>query len=168
MVVVAFKRFFWWRNFTAVYRDGVFEYLHFNAELFKELFNKYAPNGIRCEQAFNVTKKVKIAADVTSATYHISGINKFDVFSVLNADTFIVEDKHSGQKEVKDKILSLSFDGDVLVAKLAFGNNTLRPDYLANALVNTYGGNDVDIIKVGASFLNDLDVASYLEKTQCL
>ena len=139
-----------------------------NAELFKELFNKFAPSGIRCERAFNVTKKAKIASEITSATYVIYGINKFDVSSVLTANSFIIEDKHGNLKEVKEKILSLSFDGNDLIAKLAFGNDTLRPDYLASALIKKYGGSSVDIIKTGSSFLNDLDVADYLEKTQCL
>ncbi|MBO5850920.1 MAG: DUF2344 domain-containing protein [Clostridia bacterium] len=138
-----------------------------NASLFKELFNKFAPNGIKCEECFNVTKKAKIASDVTTAIYKISGLNKFDVNDVLLKNEFFIENKKGEQKEVRSKIVSLCFDENNLLATLKFGNDTLRPDYLANKLVSLYGGGDIDIVKEDARFLDGLDLESYLKVSGC-
>lgn len=139
-----------------------------NAELFKELFNKFAPNGIRCERCFNVTKKAKIASAVTTATYRISGINHFDVAEVLSSSEFFIENKKGEQKEVRSKIVSLCFDGSDLLATLKFGNDTLRPDYLSKKLLSLYGGSDVDIVKESAHFLDGLDLLDYLKISGCM
>ena len=138
-----------------------------NASLFKELFNKFAPNGIKCEECFNVTKKAKIASDVTTAIYKISGLNKFDVNDVLLKNEFFIENKKGEQKEVRSKIVSLCFDENNLLATLKFGNDTLRPDYLASKLVSLYGGGDIDIVKEDARFLDGLDLESYLKVSGC-
>ncbi len=139
-----------------------------NAGLFKKLFNEFAPNGIKCEECFNVTKKAKIASDVTTAIYKISGLNKFDVNDVLLKNEFFIENKNGEQKEVRSKIVSLCFDESNLLATLKFGNDTLRPDYLANKLVSLYGGSDIDIVKEDARFLDGLDLETYLKVSGCL
>ena len=133
------------------------------ADGFVEKFNACAPKGIRCVRAFNTDKKVKVASGVTSAVYQIKGIPYFDVNEVLNGDSFTIVDKKGEEKEVKDKILDLYFEGDSLFAKLKFGNDTLRPDYLSNRLMELYGGEHIDIVKVSAQFLDGLSVTEYLE-----
>ena len=134
---------------------------------FKQKFNACAPKGIRCINVYEATKKVSIAAHITSATYEITGLNKFDVNEVLKSDTFVITDKNSKQKEVRDKIISLSYNGDTLVATLKFGNDTLRPDYLVAKLKSIYGGERVDVIKKSVQFKENLDVLSYLEQIKC-
>ena len=134
-----------------------------SSEGFKEKFNACSPKGIKCVRAFDTAKKAKVAADITSATYQIKGIPYFDVNEILNCETFMVVDKKGEEKNVKDKILSLNFDGDTLIAKLKFGNDTLRPDYLSATLVSMYGGEHIDIIKTGVEFLNGLTVTEYLQ-----
>lgn len=134
---------------------------------FKERFNQSSPKGIKCVRAFETDKKVKVAADITSALYEIKGINKFDISEVLNASSFTIVDKKGELKEVRDKILSLYFENDVLYAKLKFGNDTLRPDYLCNRLAEIYGGEHIDIVKKSVEFLDGLEVLDYLEKLKC-
>ena len=134
-----------------------------NAETFKALFNQFAPSGIKCEECFNTSKKAKIASDVTTATYKITGLNNFDVNDILLKQEFFVEDKKGNKKEVRNKIVSLSFVENTLFATLKFGNDTLRPDYLATALKAIYGGDNIDIIKEDAHFLNGLSLQAYLQ-----
>lgn len=136
-------------------------------ENFKERFNLASPKGIKCVRAFETYGKVKVAADITSALYEIKGLNKFDVNEILNANSFTIVDKKGELREVKDKILSLYFEGDVLYAKLKFGNDTLRPDYLCNRLFEIYGGEHIDIIKKSVEFLDGLEVFDYLERLKC-
>ncbi len=138
-----------------------------NIKDFKEKFNLASPKGIKCENVFETYGKVKVASDITSALYEIRGLNKFDVNEVLNAETFTIIDKKGELKEVKDKILSLYFEGDVLYAKLKFGNDTLRPDYLSNRLAEIYGGEHIDILKKSVEFLDGLKVFEYLERLKC-
>ena len=136
----------------------------YNGEDFLELFNKNSPKGIRCEEVYFVDKKVGIASDISSAIYEISGINYFDVNEILSSDTFTVFDKRAEQeKEVRDRIKNLYFEGDKLYAELAFGNVTLRPDYLIEKLFKCYGGSHPYAIKKSARFLDGLEIKDYIE-----
>lgn len=118
-----------------------------DAEKFKELFNEYAPKNIRCEKAFTVSKKCNVAGIIDGARYRISGINRFNVSEVLNAESFMIIDKKGNEKDVKNKIKSLEFIGNDLLAKLTAGNETLRADIFAETLKNKYGGEHIGIIK---------------------
>lgn len=144
------------------------EYLVLDADItaseFIEKFNGATPDGIVCSSAYEIPKKVNIASDITSAIYEIRGLNAFDVDDVLKASEFTVEDKRYGEKQVRDKILSLKFENGVLIAQLKFGNETLRPDYLAEKLVSLYGGEHVDITKKSVKFLNGLSFSEYVEQ----
>lgn len=137
-----------------------------NSETFKTLFNAYAPDGIKCEECYNTQKRLSVAADVTTATYVISGLNTFDVSEVLSMQEFYVEDKKGNKREVRSKIVSLKFDNSNLIATLKFGNDTLRPDYLASSLQTLYGGSNIDIIKEDAHFLNGLSLEEYVENSK--
>lgn len=130
---------------------------------FIDKFNACSPLGIKATEIYFSNVKLNVASDITSATYIISGLNKFDVNEVLNASTFTVPDKHSVEKEVKDRIISLYFDGDDLIATLKFGNVTLRPDALAKKLKTLYGGEKINIIKQDVKFLNDLTCDEYVK-----
>lgn len=133
-------------------------------ENFKEKFNNCSLKGIKCVESFYTEKKIKVASDIESAIYSFKGFTPFSCNEILDMDTFIVIDKNGKEREVRDKILNLEFIGDTLYAKLKFGNDTLRPDYLANKLVETYGGEHINIVKESVRFLNDLTDIEYLEK----
>ncbi len=130
---------------------------------FLERFNNFSPKGIKCEEVFVTDKKVGVASDIISATYEITGFKPFDVDEVLSKKEFFIVDKKGNEKEVRDKILSLNFVENRLIARLSFGNNVLRPDYLVSALLKVYEGENIDIIKKSVSFLGDTDAKTYLE-----
>ena len=130
---------------------------------FKENFNKCSLKGIRCIDAFYTEKKVKVASDIESATYSFKGFKPFDVKEILESETFEIIDKNGASKDVRNKIITLNFVGDVLYAKLKFGNDTLRPDYLANKLLTLYGGEHIDIVKESVNFIGNLVDIEYLE-----
>ncbi len=133
-------------------------------EDFVEKFNNSSPLGIKATNIFFTKNKLNIASDITSATYVISGLNKFDVNQVLNASSFTVLDKHSGEKEVIDRIISLKFADDYLIATLKFGNVTLRPDAFANKLKTLFGGDKINIVKQDVRFLNNLTCEEYIKE----
>lgn len=135
----------------------------YNGDDFKELFNSKTPKGIKCVEAYNVNKKVNVAADITSAIYHIKGLNYFDVNEVLNAKSFIVRDKKQGEKEAIDKIISLNWYNDVLIAEFKFGNDNLRPDVFVEKIIELYGGEHALVVKKDVKFLNGKSVEEYLE-----
>ncbi len=135
----------------------------YNNKDFVNIFNDCSPLGLKATEIYFTDTKLNIANDITSATYKISGLNKFNVNEVLNANSFTVLDKHSGEKEVKDRIISLYFDGDDLIATLKFGNITLRPDTFSNKLKALYGGDKIDIIKLDVKFLNNLTCEEYIK-----
>lgn len=135
-----------------------------SASEFIEKFNANAPGGIVCTRAYEIPKKVNIASDITSAVYEIRGLNTFNENEVLKAKEFFVMDKRAGEKEVREKIVSLKFVGETLVCELKFGNETLRPDYLAEKLKTLYGGEHIDIIKKSVKFLDGLSFIEYVDK----
>ena len=139
----------------------------YKSEDFQELFNRNSPKGIRCEEVYFVDKKVGIVSDISSAIYEISGINHFDVNDILSSDSFTVFDKRAEQeKEVRDRVKNLYFDGDKLYAELAFGNVTLRPDYLIEKLVKCYGGSHPFAIKKSVRFLGGVKISDYIESVK--
>ncbi len=133
-----------------------------SADGFLEKFNAFSPKGIKCVEVYKTNKKVKVASHIETATYHIKGLNLFNVDDVLSKKEFFVIDKNGKEKEVRDKIVSLQFDGDMLIAKLKFGNDTLRPDYLAQKLQKVYGGEHIDILKKSVNFIGDFTSSEYL------
>lgn len=138
-----------------------------SSEGFKERFNKCSPKGIKCEAVYETEKKINVASDIIFADYEIEGIPYFDVNEILSKNEFFVVDKKQNERQVRDKIVSLKFDKNKLIARLKFGNETLRPDYLVNKLKEIYGGDHVDIIKKDVRFLGDTNVEKYLENIKC-
>ena len=138
-----------------------------SAEGFKEKFNAFSPKGIKCEEVFETDKKVGVASDIIYADYEITGLNVFDVNEVINLKEFFITDKKGIEKEVRDKIISLKFDKNTLIARLKFGNDTLRPDYLVQKLQSIYGGEHIDVLKKSVGFKGNTDAKTYLENLQC-
>lgn len=123
---------------------------NFPAEKFIDLFNENAPLGFRCTAALNTDKKVNLQAMMDSAEYLIKGVNRFDVKEVLDKTAFYATDKRGEVKDVRDRILDLKWCDNGLIALLSFGNSTLRPDVMGDALIEEYGGNDLDVEKLNA------------------
>ena len=134
----------------------------YNAQDFIKVFNQNAPRGIECLWAINCNKKPNLQALTDSAEYLITGINCFDVNEFLQKDSILATDKRGEQKEIRDKILDLKFSDNGLIARLSFGNTTLRPDVLSEKLVELYGGNDIDVIKLRC-FIKDKTVEGWLQ-----
>lgn len=131
-------------------------------ENFIEKFNNCSPLGIKAQNVYFVNTKLNIANDITSATYSISGLNSFDVNEVLSLNEFIILDKNGKEKNVRDRILSLRFENDILISSLKAGNENLRPDVFSNKLKTIYGGGSLNIIKEDVKFLNNLSVTDYI------
>ena len=130
---------------------------------FKTLFNLKSPKGIKCIEAYETTKKINVVSDVECAEYVISGLNKFNELDILNAESFIVADKKKGEKEARDKIISLKWQGDDLICVFKFGNENLRPDVFIEKVVSLYGGNNVTVVKTDVIFKNNKKLKEFLE-----
>ncbi len=135
-----------------------------SANGFLERFNAFTPKGIKCVEVWETEKKAKVASEIESATYYINGLNFFDVNEVLSKKEFTIIDKNGNEKEVRDKIISLYFDGETLIATLKFGNDTLRPDYLTQKLEQLYGGEHIDVLKKSVTFTGGLTTDEYIKK----
>ena len=125
-------------------------------------FNNNAPRGIKCLWAINCAKKPNLQALMDGAEYQISGINHFDTQTLLAEASIMATDKRGEQKEIRDKILDLKFTDNGLIARLSFGNTTLRPDVLGEKLVSLYGGEDIDVLKTRC-FIKDKTVEGWLQ-----
>ena len=137
------------------------------ADEFKAKFNECSLKGIRCLEAYEVDKKIKVVSHVTSAIYEIKNLPEFNVEDILSSAEFTVFDKRAGEeKNVRDRIKNLYFENGVLYAELLFGNLTLRPDYLVEKLQKLYGGEHITVLKKDVRFLNGLTLEEYLNSVK--
>lgn len=135
-----------------------------DAQAFKDAFNAYSFKGVECTFAISVNKKINVAGIIDRASYTISGINHFDLSSVLNSETFEFTNKKGVRKEVRNKIFDLAWQGDNLFAVVGFGNEGLRPDLFGEELVRLHGGNSrVDVTKKNV-FVGEKLFEEYLEE----
>ena len=135
------------------------------AEAFMQKFNAYTFRGLNCTFAKEVGKKVNVAGLIDRASYQISGINAFDPQEILSLNEFYITDKKGNPKEVGKKIFDLSYKDEILYAVLGFGNDTLRPDLLAEKLKSLYGGGAVTITKTQA-FHGETEFSVYLNNSE--
>lgn len=134
-----------------------------SADLFMQKFNQYSIKGMKCEFAINCKSRINVAGLINRCQYEIYGINKFNVDEILKSDEFIVVDKRGVQKNVRDKIYNLFFEGNVLYATLGFGNETLRIDHFTNSLIEKYGGECVDY-KKRIAYNGEIEFDNFLNK----
>lgn len=138
-----------------------------DAELFKDKFNAYTFNGVKCLSAVNVNKKVSVQGLINRAEYKISGLCAFNEQDILNAEEFFITDKKGDRKEVRKKIYSLKRDADGnLIARLGFGNDALRPDLFCNEIKSLQNFTGDVIITKTKMFVGDVDFEDYLKQTQ--
>ncbi len=133
-----------------------------DADKFLADFNSYAFKGVNCTFAVSVNKKINVAGVINRAKYAIKGVNKFNVEDVLKATEFEFTNKKGQRKEVRSKIFSLEWDGDLLIATLGFGNEGLRPDLFGAELVRRYGGESFIEVDKLAVFVDELPFEDYL------
>lgn len=117
------------------------------ADFFRENFNRFAPSGINCINAYKTEEKVNLANDIKYAKYAITGLKTVNIEQILNSAEFFVTDKRGTEREVRDRIVDLKYDGETLIALLKFGNITLRADLFCEKLKQLYGGEHITIIK---------------------
>lgn len=111
-------------------------------ESFIEKFNEFAPNGLTCVGAWTTQGKVGVASDIVKAEYTVKGINKFDVSDLLQRQEFIITTKDGREKNVRELIYSVEWEGDILRAVIGFGNG-LRIEKFTDKLLELYGGYEV-------------------------
>ncbi len=133
-----------------------------NAEDFKAKFNAFTFRGFNCLFAKEVSKKVNVAGLIDRAAYEITGLSRPDTEAILAGEEFFITDKKGNPKEVRKKIFDLSFADGVLHATLGFGNDTLRPDLLAQKLKELYGGGNFTIVKTHA-YHGETEFSEYLK-----
>lgn len=132
------------------------------ADGFKEKFNAFCPGGFKANFAVEVTKNPNLQHIIDCAEYRIVGdASNVPVEEMLSSNEFFVTDKKGEQKEVRDRILSLKKCDNGLIARLSFGNATLRADVFANKLSELYGFICDDIIKT-ACFVGDVPAEKYI------
>ena len=115
-------------------------------EIFIEKFNEFAPNGLTCVGAWKTQGKVGVASDIVKAEYTITGINKFAENDLLGLDEFIITKKDGTEKNVRELIYSVCWEGDTLRAVIGFSNG-LRIEKFTEKLLELYGGGEVVAIK---------------------
>lgn len=133
------------------------------AEEFAERYNRACPCGLRLLNAFNVQKKPNLAAQIDSAVYIFKGFpTSIDENEILASSEFFITDKKGEKKEVRDRIIALERSESDLVATLACGSKTLRPDNFAKALEERYGFEFDDTVKT-ASLAGGVEVEEFFK-----
>ena len=119
------------------------------ADVFLEKFNNNCPVGLKADQAFPVGKNPNLQALIDSAEYFIeTDIGEAEVEKILSSDTFTIVDKKGVEREVRSRVISLKKVDNGLIARLSFGNETLRADIFAEKLKSITGNDYGDIIKL--------------------
>lgn len=134
-----------------------------SAEDFLKRYNASCPVGIRCVNAFSVEKNPNLAAILNSAEYVLKGLSdKVDLKQILDSEVFFVVDKKGDEKNVRDKIISLTCSGKDLIAVLKTGTENLRPDLFSAKLENLYGFEFEDVVKT-SSFIDGKTPEDFLK-----
>ena len=113
---------------------------------FIQKFNEFAPNGLTCVGAWKTQGKVGVASDIVKAEYTVKGINKFDAQEFLSREEFIITKKDGTEKNARELIYSVEWEGDTLRAVIGFVNG-LRIEKFTEKLLELYGGEDVVAVK---------------------
>lgn len=134
-----------------------------------ERYNNAVPAGLKAIAHFSCAKNPNVQGKSVSADYVFDTpyfeFDYKDGFTITykKKDAYVTED-------VSDKIYGIFNADGRLGVRLASGNNNLRADRLANALVEKYGGNIpiTTIAKINQYVLHDgkeISADKYLEQT---
>ena len=111
-------------------------------------FNLFCPRGFRALDSLEVRKNPNLQALIDSAEYFIeSNVSQSAIDEILFSKEFIVVDKRGQTRDMRDRIISLKKCDNGLIARLSFGNETLRADVFADALAKKYNATVGDISK---------------------
>lgn len=117
---------------------------------FKEAFNLYSPDGVKCLKYMRVADNPNYAESITKCLYRARGINAFDADGILKRESIVITDKRGRETDIRPRIHTLAFKGGELFFTLGCGQNNLRPDLFCEFLCGEYGGCAEDIAKLEA------------------
>ncbi|MBP5177853.1 MAG: DUF2344 domain-containing protein [Clostridia bacterium] len=133
-------------------------------KVFEDKFNAFCPGGFKAVWACKVRKNPNLQAIVDSAEYFILCDASDDtVRAVLGKKEYFVTDKRGVQKEVRNRIIDLKKVDNGLIARLSFGNDTLRADVFAYSIAKNFGVNVFDITKSDV-FIKGVRAEEYIER----
>jgi radical SAM-linked protein len=118
---------------------------------FKQVFNCHAPRGVQCIRWDYAAKNPNFAAEIKSAQYRLEGVTPFDTEQFLTQTEILVDDQRGRPIDMRPRILSLAFEGKMLLAELSCGSENLRPDFLLGYLCKLYGGTGGEILKLSVA-----------------
>ncbi len=119
---------------------------------FMEKFNEFSPKGIKCLACKYIDKKVNVADLIDGALYKISGVTNFDINTFFAVKEKIMVDKKGKEYNLYDRIKSIKWEQNQLIALLNFGRNNLRIEDFLKGIDNA----NADVIKI-AGFVLDKD-----------
>ncbi|MCD8308378.1 MAG: TIGR03936 family radical SAM-associated protein [Clostridia bacterium] len=114
---------------------------------FRQVFNAYSPQGVKCLDWRQVEKNAEYAENITACTYTARGLNAFDENEVLLKDGLIITDLRGRSVDIRPRIYGLKRQGGDTVFTLGCGTSNLRPDLFCTFLQSIYGGRVTEIIK---------------------
>lgn len=115
---------------------------------FKELFNSFSPEGIRCLGAVYAEKNPNYAFSITKCKYRAEGLPPFDAAEILGEKSIVVSDLRGREKDIRPLIYGLESNGGNTVFTLGCGQQNLRPDLMCLYLCSRYGGRAEKITKL--------------------
>ncbi|MDE6373624.1 MAG: TIGR03936 family radical SAM-associated protein [Clostridia bacterium] len=117
---------------------------------FKQLFNAYAPEGVKCVGFREVAQNPNYANSIERCAYTALGVAPFDIEELLSERSIVITDLRGREIDVRPRIYAVERNGEALNFTLGNGVNNLRPDLFASYLCDRYGGKATDIIKTAA------------------
>lgn len=117
---------------------------------FKEVFNFYSPDGIKCIDFKFTDKNPNYANTVTGCVYTAEGIAPFNTDEYLLRKEIKITDLRDRETDIRGRIYGLEFKDGKLYFKLGCGQNNLRPDLFAKILQDEFGGCARKITKISA------------------
>lgn len=111
-----------------------------SAQEFLPLFNANCPRGFKASLAIDVSKNPNLQALIDSAEYYLEGDYADDIPQKITAlSEFVVKDKKGEDRDLRARILDVKKCDNGLIARLSFGNETLRADVFAEKLKQLFG-----------------------------
>ena len=111
-----------------------------SAQEFLPLFNANCPRGFKASLAIDVSKNPNLQALIDSAEYYLEGEYADDIPQKITAlSEFVVKDKKGEDRDLRARILDVKKCDNGLIARLSFGNETLRADVFDEKLKQLFG-----------------------------
>ncbi|MBR1891742.1 MAG: TIGR03936 family radical SAM-associated protein [Clostridia bacterium] len=119
-----------------------------SAQEFLPLFNANCPRGFKASLAIDVSKNPNLQALIDSAEYYLEGDYADDIpQKIMALNKFVVKDKKGEERDLRARILDVKKCDNGLIARLSFGNETLRADVFAEKLKQLFGVECEHILK---------------------